>query len=419
MVSIIALLFAVSLLHSSYPPELSESDQKRFEADDQRVLRNSLESIYSHCELLRVPGLTPILPDGSFSYITSYYYDEARHTLWMAGLGNKFFSPKLGQNNFAKNLTFPVDLLKHPLHTFGNLRSGDHFVHCTKVQDASTDVSMQGKLHVSKCVFKIDPPQDWPLVLTVRSELSKETNSCLRLIRGQPVGTLSSTTRRPRAMQKNQASTSLCIAGVTNFSKDAAKFVEVQAKLLRLDHVYLGLNSEDTDLLDKYRKSVDLPSSKLTVSMAPVPQSTILFSQGKMPFVNECLMQARYHSDAFLGVWDIDEMLTINSSLGLSLGATITMARKDVLSTTCFVRVGSHTFLRQEQPGRGVEFSPSGPTSLAEKFNRRSIDVCANYTKSIAVVDRVDYIGIHLPESCDLYPVKKVERKFCVLFHLR
>jgi len=353
------------------------------------------------CPILHAPQKTQRNARGKFSYITSYYFDRPSSSLYVLALGDKFFNPTEGKNNAAKNVSFNLEDLASPLELFGICRIGKSVSKCTAVATATKDVSMGGKMIMMKCTFHqaISKQTEYAHLSSVHPSISGNRKLCIRLELNGPQGQLAKLSTRPTRPESPVVgpTLSLCIGGIRNFSSLAVDVLTAEMKSLGPAHVYLGLNTEDLQVIGQYQASLGgvISTRKLTLTPAPLKQKDVEFTQGKLPFYNECLFHAKSHQDTFLGIWDMDEMVLVaeDDAWVSNVAVKLLETKPDIVQSTCFIKLGAETF-----------FDDSTVHSSVQGFNRRALRYCGNYTKAISVVARVDFVGNHLPESCDLYP---------------
>jgi hypothetical protein len=226
-------------------------------------------------------------------------------------------------------------------------------------------------------------PKSDDVVLASKGSFDDAT-TCLRLQNAfKPQGRLSTFTSRKDSNRKGLA---LCIAGITQYSRIGVEAILREFTELRLSHLYVGLNTEDSALREQYLYAFKGFASRVSVSLAPVGPKLVAFTQGKLPFYNECLFHGKYHGDRLLGVWDMDELLL--NRQGVDLNAID-------CSRTCYAELSSTVLFRSRETKEHVQL---------RDFNRRATSTCGNYSKAINCLENVDFVGVHTPESCRFYP---------------
>lgn len=354
-------------------------------------------SKHHRCPLLNVPGPTLADRNGLFSFVTSHYFDKKSKSLYVLSLGRGYFNPEWGKNNYAVNLTFSYELLAHPASIYPRAIWNDIETKCIPVRVGKKDISISSKVNMAKCSFSKAAVGEYIVLI------GKDEEMCLRLkINKGPQGVVQQATKRVgRKSVGSEPTMSWCLAGVANFNFKVIELIKTQMMQLELDHLYIGLNTEERQVRESYANHLADFRNRITISLPSPGQEIVRFSQGKLQFLNECLFHAKYHDDTFVGVWDSDEMLHAIVHPEYSLAWYLMKQLGQKLNSTCYIKLKAETFMANPQ-----NLDPSFAESLGEAFNYHSISArCGNYTKSIAIVPLTDYLGLHAPESCVLYPL--------------
>jgi hypothetical protein len=391
------LLVGLTLLTATYDHILA-IDQK----SNSIIITTTTKTSNKHeCVDVIAPGKTVSNSKGEFAYITSYYYIPKEKTLYILALGNKFFIGKLGQKNMAFNRSFNAGLLRHPIELFPVALKGNERVMCRKIHTSLKDASMHDKLFMTKCQFNEDSGDKYILMEPSKIKAKEQYTICMRFLATQMGRIVEHTTRSNKHILTPNSfypSLTVCIAGISHFTTYAKEIISTQIRELGIEHLYLGINSEDPALLSQYHNELGelIRNSKVSIIPSSVASKDVTFTQGKLPILNECLMQAKLYGDMFLGVWDMDEMLIAYRNTRRHAAKLLLEMNSAFQTQFCYVRIPSTSLLSAEDN--------LNTGKLANDFAWEANQDCGNYSKSILVVPRVDFVGIHLPESCDLYP---------------
>ncbi|KAH9258281.1 hypothetical protein BASA81_003330 [Batrachochytrium salamandrivorans] len=352
------------------------------------------------CPVLTIPGRTP--GDTEFAYITSATWVPQTRTLYVTSIGGNFFDEKrdrvLKQNkslDLAFNRSFPLERLRLADELVGFAQMGSVYSVCKNVQSVQKDRTLFGKVNTLKCQFN---RADREQIIQLYS-----SNHCWKVDISQPQGSIAKYTNRAQIVGE-QNTMAVCIAGVKNFTHHALEAVSRQVDGMKVSHVYFGLNSNSLKLRRQYESLLErfIRDGRVSIIPSPAPDSDVLFTQAKLPFLNECLMHCKLHGDLFMGVWDLDEVPRYrvpptHGSLAQHLIAT------GADKSTCFVALQSESCLRPHlTTNDSVQLDINA--TLGQHFPLTGMVYCANYSKAISIVPRTDLSGIHLPEHCDLYP---------------
>lgn len=367
------------------------------------------------CISISVPGKTPQDHQGRFSYITSYTWVSQNNALYVTWLGTNFFlierDVRLKQNrslDLAFNQSFNFEQLESPDVFVQYARLGkDLIASCYNVRAAQKDITLFGKMGTFKCQFDSNITNDLTLLLLY----SPVTSTCWKLDISTSKGRLAAHSTRRLVETTTEPSMSICISGIKQFIPDSVQIIAMQVDITRrigARHVYLGLNSNSIALRNQYVNALHAYVQAGVVSIIPSPTSDedIIFTQAKLPFLNECLMHAKFHGDLLLGIWDLDEIPKMRSTnnISSSLAQMLVESNPQFAENRCFVNMQSRSCISAVVAGNSSRNNHTIP--LHKRFPFPTTRFCANYSKAISVVPRVDLVGIHLPEHCSLYPEK-------------
>ena len=437
--------------------------QEQFSSSNQQSQGTKVKGLSfdtSACTTLRAPGRTAVNKDGFFSFITSYYFDRESGNLFVVALEKEYFKYTSTTRNYAINVSFPYESLVHPvrLASLAWIIGLSELVICVEVNTALKDVSIHDKIVMMKCTFDdsllnaheidIQSVGEIFLVDDVRWQQDSGTasknhqpNLCFSLDATRPHGRVAEFITRHESITKDDLEKSnkmptivMCIGGIDKFSWIIVRAIELQIIGFGIEHVYLGLNSEDHQLQQKYMKSFNTEIlDRLSISFSPASSFDVVFSQGKVPFFNECLFWAKFYQDDLLAAWDGDEILLTPPPIQqMNLAQKLIEDIPDLLESGCYIELTAQTFLRTSSKpydengvqldlitgnisNTNYEATDNNKISAVHEVDRdlgnlhkefpfRAIYSCGNYSKSISVVKTVEFISMHLPEACELYP---------------
>ncbi|KAH9258282.1 hypothetical protein BASA81_003331 [Batrachochytrium salamandrivorans] len=357
-----------------------------------------------HCSVLTIPGKTP--GETEFGYITSATWIPQTSTLYVTSIGTYLFDVErakvLKRNkslDVAFNQSFPLEGLRVVGEIVRFAKWGQIHSICESVPSANVDINIFGKVNTLKCQFEGNRKGDGGEIIQLYT-----SNQCWKLDISQPQGSIARYTNRAQIVGE-QNTMAVCIAGVKNFTHHALEAVSRQVDGMKVSHVYFGLNSNSLTLRRQYESLLErfIRDGRVSIIPSPAPDSDLLFTQAKLPFLSECLMHCKLHRDLFMGVWDLDEVPRYrvpptHGSLAQHLIAT------GADKNTCFLALRSETCTRPHPVKGYIQPILPANATLGQRFPLSGMMQCANYTKAISIVPRVELSGIHQPEHCDLYP---------------
>jgi len=339
------------------------------------------------------PGKTPLNDRGEFAFITSFAWINSESSFYIVALGKNFFTR--GGKNIAVNVSFPYDVLQHPVRLFIGARRGSRRLRCEKMTTGTKDISLHEKIHVTRCSCEDSCNGDDRFV-TMHIGRGER---CVRFPTNGPSGVLARTIRTLKPLSSPDPTTALCIAGVQTFTRYAKELITFQVRNVGIDRVFLGLNTEDENVMAMYEAALaDLVTDGRVIVVEPaVSSADVVFSQGKLPMFNECLLVSKSLGIDFLATWDMDELLVPSRSLSVSKSMASSLAEMSSGENLCYYQTSSASRLRN--PG-----DSSGSGVLSDDFPLEAVQDCGNYSKAIAVVKNVQVLGVHSPEACTLFP---------------
>lgn len=200
---------------------------------------------------------------------------------------------------------------------------------------------------------------------------------------------------------------SVCIYTFSMFSRyvlDMVKYFEAHG----FAHVYLGIQlSVNPNLLTELREL--LAGYLHFISFGVINSSDVTFTgrgSQKVPFMNSVLFHSKSF-DQLLAVHDIDEVVV---SADPSLSASETLLKEIPESSEyCYVSLSANSV------PTGTETYPDG--SLAENFPVRCEGGYTNYTKSVAIVKNVQFLGLHIHDSTCPLVAEEMKRSVATVLH--